>query len=274
MDLTAHQLAQRARAAAARPLRLSLVVPIFNEVENLPVLHARVARALGEQDDWELLLVDDGSTDGSGAAIRKLVEDDARVRGVFFARNRGQSVATCAGIELAAGELIATMDGDLQNDPEDLAALVRALPGHDAVVGRRKKRNDNFVRRASSRIANWIRNTISGDSIQDTGCALKVFRAEAVRSIPFFRGSHRFLPTLLRYHGFSVIEQDVSHHARVAGTSKYGVWNRALPAFLDLLAVRWMKSRVVKIPLDTYTPARTSGEARSRPESERVRGPA
>jgi len=240
-------------AAAARTTpggrELSLVAPVFDEEENLRPLYQRVLAVFGDGPDWELVLVDDGSRDGSAEVLRELARTDGRVVGVFFARNRGQSAAMAAGVHLARGRLIATLDADLQNDPADLPAMIGLLGQHDAVVGYRQKRNDNWVKRASSRIANGIRNRLSGDSIRDTGCSLKVFRAEAVRSIPWFDGMHRFLPTLLRYQGYSVLEHPVSHHARRAGLSKYGVGNRALRAFRDLLAVRWMRSRLLRFPI-------------------------
>ena len=151
--------------------------------------------------------------------------------------------------QLARGRLIATLDADMQNDPVDLPAMIAKLPGHDAVVGYRLKRNDDFVRRVSSRIANRIRNWISQDDIRDTGCSLKLFKASAIQAVPLFEGMHRFLPTLLRYHGFSVLEHPVSHHPRTSGISKYGVMNRAWRAFKDLLAVRWMRGRLIRLPI-------------------------
>jgi len=232
----------------ARP-RLSVVAPVYDEEDNLRPLWQQVADALGTHIAWELVLVDDGSRDTSAQLIRELNQEDPRVRGVFFAHNCGQTTAIAAGFDAARGELIATLDADLQNDPQDLNVLLAALGDNDAVVGYRQKRNDNFVRRASSRIANAIRNKLSGDSIRDTGCSLKLFRAEAIRSIALFEGMHRFLPTLLRFHGYTVIEQPVSHHPRVAGVSKYGIRNRAWRAFKDLLAVRWMRSRIIKPPV-------------------------
>jgi dolichol-phosphate mannosyltransferase len=232
---------------------LSLVAPVYDEEPNLRRLVARVREVFEGRTDWELVLVDDGSRDGSAALIAELAREEPRVRGVFFAHNCGQTTATKAGILHARAPLIATLDADLQNDPGDLPGMLAVLGEHDAVVGWRMKRNDTFVRRASSRIANAIRNRISGDTIRDTGCALKVFRAEAIRSIPLFEGMHRFLPTLLRFHGYSVIEHPVSHHPRTAGVSKYGIANRAWKAFKDLLAVRWMRTRIVKMPLVTET---------------------
>ena len=236
-------------ARQAQACDLSLVAPVFNEEGNLRRLHARVLEIFGATTDWELLLVDDGSVDGSTELIAQLITEDPRVVGVFFARNCGQTAAIAAGIHMARGQIIATLDADMQNDPVDLPTMIARLEGHDAVVGYRLKRNDNFVRRMSSKIANGIRNWISKDTIRDTGCSLKVFRAEAVQALPLFEGMHRFLPTLLRYHGFSVIEHPVSHHPRTAGVSKYGVSNRAWRAFKDLLAVRWMRGRLIRLPI-------------------------
>ena len=243
-DFEAKQRARREQAC-----ELSLIAPVFDEALNLRRLVARVKEVFGAATDWELLLVDDGSRDGSADLIRELAREDPRVVGVFFAHNCGQTAATAAGIHLARGNLIATLDADMQNDPIDLREMIARIPGHDAVVGFRLKRNDNFVRRASSRIANAIRNWISHDRIRDTGCSLKVFRARAIQAMPLFEGMHRFLPTLLRYHGFTVVEHGVSHHPRTAGTSKYGVMNRAWRAFKDLLAVRWMRARLIKLPI-------------------------
>jgi glycosyltransferase involved in cell wall biosynthesis len=253
MPILPSQFAAALHSRLERPVELSLVAPVFNEEGNLERLHARVCEIFGAGDDWELVLVDDGSRDGSPKLIESLAARDPRVFGVFFAENRGQTAATAAGIHFARGRLIATLDADLQNDPADLPAMRAALDGNDAVVGYRMKRRDDFVRRASSRLANSIRNRLSHDRIRDTGCSLKLFRAEAIKSIPLFEGMHRFLPTLLRYHGFKVIEHPVSHHPRTAGASKYGVANRAWRAFKDLLAVRWMRTRLIRWPIREVT---------------------
>ena len=141
--------------------------------------------------------------------------------------------------------------------------MVAALGDHHAVVGHRVRRRDTWLKRASSRVANAVRNSISGDDIRDTGCSLKVFRADAIRTLPLFEGMHRFLPTLLRYHGFSVIEHGVSHRPRVAGISKYGVRNRAWRAFKDLLAVRWMRGRLLRLPLGSFPHHKTPGPGQS-----------
>lgn len=242
------QLARRF-ALPEPSLGLTLVAPVYDEEENVRPLYERVLEAMTGRDDWELVLVDDGSRDRSPALIRELTQQDPRVVGVFFERNCGQTAAMGTGIAVARGALIATLDSDLQNDPRDIPGMLEVLGESDAVVGYRLKRNDNWLRRVSSRIANGIRNKISGDEIRDTGCSLKVFRAEAIQAIPLFEGMHRFFPTLLRYHGFTVVEHPVSHHPRVAGTSKYGVMNRAWRAFKDLLAVRWMRGRLIRVPL-------------------------
>lgn len=242
--------------AVESTLELSLVAPVYNEVDNLRPLTERVAEVFAEHEDWEIVLVDDGSTDGSTALLAEMAAADPRVRPVYFAHNCGQTAAMAAGIASARGRLIATLDSDLQNDAGDLPGMIEALGEHDAVVGYRKRRQDNWLRRISSRLANSIRNSISGDSIRDTGCSLKVFRAEAIQSVALFEGMHRFFPTLLRYYGYSVVEHGVSHHPRVAGVSKYGVRNRAWRAFKDLLAVRWMRGRLIHLPISPTPPER------------------
>ena len=225
---------------------LSLVAPVFNEVENLRPLVARVREVLEGKLAWELVLVDDGSFDGSAALIRELAREDPRVRGVFHPENRGQTNATASGIHFARAPLLATLDADMQNDPLDLLEMRERLGANDAVVGYRVKRQDDWIRRFSSRFANGVRNRLTGDAIRDTGCSLKLFRTEAIRTIPLFEGMHRFLPTLMRMHGYQVVEHPVSHHPRVRGQSKYGVWNRAFRALRDLFAVRWMRARIIR----------------------------
>lgn len=225
---------------------LSLVVPAFEEESNLRPLFEKILAVFGTEEDLELVIVDDGSRDRTPDVIRELAERDARVVGVILALNCGQSAALAAGIHEARGRLVATLDADLQNDPADIPLLVERLGEYDAVVGYRATRRDSFVRRASSRIANWVRNRVSGDRIRDTGCSLKLFRSEALDAIPWFDGMHRFLPTLLRYQGYRVLEVPVSHHPRHAGKSKYGIRNRAWRATKDLLAVRWMRARMIR----------------------------
>jgi glycosyltransferase involved in cell wall biosynthesis len=223
---------------------VSVVAPVYNEIESLePFVDELLAvlRPLGAA--FEIVLVDDGSRDGSAEKIAELARRDPEVRGVHFRANRGQTAAFDAGFKDARGAVVITIDADLQNDPHDIPALLAALDGHDAAVGYRAERRDNAVRRLSSKIANAIRNRISGDDIIDTGCSLKAFRRQALAPIKLYTGMHRFLPTLIRIEGGSVVQVPVGHRPRLRGVSKYGVWNRVFRSFVDLLAVRWMKTR-------------------------------
>jgi glycosyltransferase involved in cell wall biosynthesis len=225
---------------------LSVVVPVYDERDNLEPLVEELLAVLGPLGrTFEIVLVDDGSTDGSSDVIDGLVARGVGVRGLRFRDNRGQTAAFDAGFRHARGAVVVTLDADLQNDPRDIPRLLDALDGHTAAVGYRARRRDTWFRRAQSRIANRIRNRLSGDDIIDTGCSLKAFRRDALVRIKLFTGLHRFLPTLIRMDGGSVVQIPVGHRERHAGTSKYGIWNRAFRAFVDLLAVRWMKKRAL-----------------------------
>ena len=223
---------------------LSIVVPVFEEKDNLGPLVDEIAKALAPSGlTLEIILVDDGSKDGSAERIAALALSNPAVRGLHFRENRGQSAAFDAGFKAARGRYVVTMDADLQNDPRDIPALLDALEDDDAAVGFRTVRHDSWLRRVSAAIANAVRNRLSGDDIIDTGCSLKAFRAESLRGLKLYTGMHRFLPTLLRMEGFRVAQLPVGHRERKAGRSKYGVWNRVFRSFVDLLAVRWMKKR-------------------------------
>lgn len=239
-------------------LELSVVAPAFEELENVRPLATAVRDAL-RGIAWQLILVDDGSRDGTAQVIAELVHEDPRIVGVFHGTNLGQTSALASGIDRAEAPLIATLDADLQNDPRDLLRLLERIHDADAVVGYRERRNDDWLRRLSSRVGNRIRDWVTGDSVRDTGCALKLFRAEAIRSVALFEGMHRFLPTLVRWNGYRVLEVAVSHHPRVAGRSKYGVRNRAWRAAKDLLAVRWMRARLVPRGRGVLLAARRTG---------------
>jgi glycosyltransferase involved in cell wall biosynthesis len=221
---------------------LTIVAPVYNERDNLELLVAELDDAL-EAVDFEILLVDDGSNDGSSEMITSLAHDHPRVRGLHFKHNRGQTAAFDAGFRQARGRWIVTIDSDLQNDPRDIPTLLAALGDYDAAVGYRARRRDSWLRRISSTIANAVRNRLSGDDIIDTGCSLKAFRRECLASLKLYTGMHRFLPTLLRIEGYRVVQLPVNHRPRTRGTSKYGVWNRVFRSFIDLLAVRWMRKR-------------------------------
>jgi glycosyltransferase involved in cell wall biosynthesis len=227
------------------------VIPVYNEQDNVDPLYRElvpVMESIGKT--FELVLVDDGSTDGTRRSLRSLRTSDPRVRVVVLQRNSGQTAAMAAGFEAARGGIIVTLDADLQNDPRDIPLLLKELDQHDAAVGYRADRHDTWLRRASSIIANRVRNALSDDDIIDTGCSLKAYRREALARLPMYNGMHRFLPTLLRMDGFDVCQVKVGHRPRTAGRSKYNIRNRLLPSFLDLLAVRWMKRRRLRYRAD------------------------
>jgi glycosyltransferase involved in cell wall biosynthesis len=229
---------------------LSVCVPVYNEEENLPLLHAAIAKVFdANQIAGEIVLVDDGSKDGSWAQIEKLVALDPRVRGLKFKNNCGETAASDAGLRAARGTYVMTMDADLQNDPQDIPKFLEALAqGHDCVCGSRvatRGEGDKFIRVASSRIANWVRNKLSDEQISDAGCTYRAFRRECVGKLKLYRGLHRFIPTLLKMEGYTVAEIPVTNNPRLHGESKYGVWNRLFKSFRDLLAIRWMKSRLL-----------------------------
>jgi glycosyltransferase involved in cell wall biosynthesis len=225
-------------------IELSLVLPVHDEVESLPVLWPEVEQALWElAGPAEVIFVDDASTDGSTALIRDLVARDKRVRLLRFARHAGLTAAFLAGFGAARGRLVATMDTDLQNDPRDLAVLFAHLDGADAVTGWRRDRHDPWLKRMSSKVGNAVRNALTGDPVHDSASSLKIMRRECLAAIPPFQGMHRFIPTLLRIAGYRVLEVPVHHRARRFGRSKYGVRNRARSTFEDVLAVRWMMDR-------------------------------
>ena len=228
---------------------LSVVIPVFDEEESLPVLWPELRAVLTELGlSFEVVFVDDGSHDRSAEIVRALREDDARVRLVRLKTNAGEMAATDAGFKAARGRWVVTMDADLQNDPHDIPALLSHLDRWDAVTGWRVNRGegDSAVRRLSSRIANRVRNAISDETIEDSGCTFRAFRRDCLRELVLYRGFHRFIPTLLRMRGYRVIEVPVRNRPRRFGRSKYGVLNRVFVATVDLFVVRWMKSRMLR----------------------------
>jgi len=228
-------------------LDLSLVIPVYNEEANLSLLWSEIREVLDPAGlNYEIVFVDDGSRDRSAELIRGFRDQDARVRLVRFKANSGQTAATDAGFKAVRGRRVVTMDSDLQSDPHDIPLLLSHLDRWDAVTGWRTRRADSWIRRVSSRIANAVRNAISRDSIHDSGCTFRAFRRECLRGLTLYRGFHRFIPTLLRMQGYRVLEVPINHRPRRFGESKYGIGNRAVPAFLDLLAVRWMADRQLR----------------------------
>jgi dolichol-phosphate mannosyltransferase len=231
-------------------VEISFVVPCHNEQDNLRALVTAIREATDPlKRTYEIVITDDFSSDNSWTVLKELAAADARVRGLRFAFNSGQSAALWAGMKAARGKYIITLDADLQNDPQDAPKLLEALKHFDCVCGTRieaRKHGDGFVRIASSRIANWVRNKLSGENISDAGCCYRAFKRECIADLKFFKGMHRFLPTLFKIEGFTVTEIPVRHNPRSAGQSHYGVWNRLFASFYDLLAVRWMKKRMFK----------------------------
>ncbi|MDB5298008.1 MAG: glycosyl transferase family 2 [Phycisphaerales bacterium] len=229
---------------------LSLVIPCYNEQESVPTLLTRVSTALAPVGrPFEVVLVDDGSTDDTPRLLAEGMRQYPWLRVLRMARNGGQSAAFEAGFAAARGDVIATIDADLQNDPEEIPRLLPLLDsdgGYDMITGWRKDRQDTNFRRWQSRQANRIRNWISQDTINDSASSLKVYRAHALKGLKLFNGSHRFFPALVKMRGYRVLETPVKHSARFAGTAKYGFSNRALRAFIDLIGVRWMKERYLR----------------------------
>jgi glycosyltransferase involved in cell wall biosynthesis len=226
---------------------LSLVVPCYNEQENIPALLEAIEKAfapLGKP--FEAVLVDDGSKDQTPQMLAEAKKTRPWLRVLRLTPNCGQSAAFEAGFAAAHGEVIATIDADLQNDPAEIPRLIPYLADHDMVTGWRKKRNDNALRLVQTKIANGVRNYISQETIADSASSLKVYKAPCVKGLKMWRGAHRFLPTLVKMRGFTCIEIPVSHHPRHAGTPKYPFGSRVFRATVDLLAVRWMKSRQLR----------------------------
>jgi dolichol-phosphate mannosyltransferase len=229
---------------------LSFVIPCYNEQDNLRALVKAIADSVTPlKRSYEIVVTDDGSKDNSWQVLKELAAADPRIRGLRFAYNCGQSAAMWAGMKSARGKIIVTLDADLQNDPQDLARLLEPIKDFDCVCGSRvaaRSKGDNFIRVASSRIANWVRNKLSGESISDAGCCYRAFKRECVDNLKFFKGMHRFLPTLFKIEGFTVTEVDVRTNPRLAGKSNYGIGNRLFASFYDLIAVRWMKKRMFR----------------------------
>jgi len=230
---------------------LSLVIPAYNEQESIPALLTRVGDALGRLGrPFEVIIIDDGSTDQTPHLLNDALAICSWLRVLRLRRNSGQSAAFDAGFRAARGQVIATIDADLQNDPEEIPRLLPLLEKCDMVTGWRKDRADTPSRRMQTRIANRIRNWLTSETIEDSASSLKIYKRQCLQGLQLFNGLHRFLPTLVKMRGFRVMEVPVKHSQRFAGTAKYGLRNRAFRAFLDALAVRWMKSRFIRYEVD------------------------
>ncbi len=252
-------------------LQLSVVIPCYQEADNIPILADELARAGLLQAGTEVVFVDDGSTDGTWDAIQACVARHPTLRGVRLPRNFGQSAALLAGLRAAGGAVMAMMDGDLQSDPADIPRLVAALGDADCVCGYREKRRDSWSRRAGSRLANRVRNLVTRDGVRDTGCSLKVFRRACADDLPPLNGVHRFIPAYLKLHGRRIVEVPVHHRARMHGRSKYTNLKRLPVTIVDLLGFWWYRQRHARIHAALQAGAAPAGGAASaaRAEAER-----
>lgn len=223
---------------------LSIIIPLYNEEASVAPLYNAVDQAVNKLNlDYEILFVDDGSKDNTLQVAQQLVDRDRRLRIIKFRRNYGQTPAMAAGIDHARGKVLVTMDGDLQNDPDDIPMLLQKLEeGYDIVVGWRHNRQDKLItRKIPSRIANWIIGKITGVPIKDNGCSLKAYRASVIKNIPLYSEMHRFIPAMTSLAGTRIAEVKVRHHARQFGKSKYGL-SRIYKVLIDLLAIKTILS--------------------------------
>jgi glycosyltransferase involved in cell wall biosynthesis len=231
--------------------RFSAVIPAYNEEENiLPLLEELVPAMEAIPGGYEIIIVDDGSTDGTRARLEAAKGDWPALRVLRMKANAGQSAAFVAGFDAAHGEIVITLDADLQNNPADIPRLVSHLDEFDVVCGIRRKRRDSWLRRMSSSTARRVRQSVLKDSIADVGCSIRAFRKQHAVELPRFDGMHRFIPVFLEWQGLSIHQVDVDHRPRSAGTSKYGVWNRLPATLADLMAVRWLKSRRINYEIE------------------------
>lgn len=223
---------------------LSVVVPLYNEEQNVPILIDRIVKELSKHNyDFEILCVDDGSSDQTFEVLKNLAADDNRVKVIKFRKNYGQTPAMSAGIQHSNGDVIITMDGDLQNDPSDIATLVAKISeGYDIVVGWRFKRQDKLVsRKIPSMVANWIIGKVTGVPIKDNGCSLKAYRSEIIKNVPLYSEMHRFIPAMASITGSRIAQVRVKHHARQFGESKYGL-SRVYKVIIDLMTIKMISS--------------------------------
>lgn len=250
---------------SARPPGISLIIPCHNEGENVDPLLEQLLEILPSLGaEWELLFVDDASTDDTVDRLRRWFGRVPQLRLLRHARKSGQSACLWTGFQRARGEVLVTMDGDLQNDPADIPRLLERLETCDMVCAVRVNRRDGAWRRFTSRIANWYRRTMLGDRFRDTGCIFRAFHRKALEGVPPFRGFHRFLPTLCVMNGFRVVEIPAQHRPRERGVSKYGTVNRMWAGIYDTFGMLWYRKR--RLPMDRFL-GEESGAQKSDPES-------
>jgi len=232
-------------------IKYSVVIPLKNEEDNIADLIQELEPIMeGLKQPWELLCIDDGSTDTTLSVLQELAEQKPYLRILVFDRNYGQSCAFDAGFRNAKGEWIITLDGDRQNDPTDIPRLIAETKSHDLICGSRINRRDPWHKKLTSRLANFIRSRLCHDHVHDTGCSLKVYRRSCFDHIKMYKGMHRFLPALFKIENLRIIEIPVNHRERVKGQTKYNLFNRSFNTIADLLAVRWMMKRHINYKID------------------------
>ena len=227
---------------------ISIIIPIYNEKQNIPILNEKIKKTMKRiKKPYEIIFINDGSEDGSEVILDNIAKNDKKVKVIHFKKNFGQTAAMMAGIDFAVGDIIIPMDGDLQNDPEDIPKLLKKIrEGYDVVSGWRKDRKDNLIRRnLPSRIANWFISWISGVHLRDYGCSLKAYKQGVIKGIKLYGEMHRFIPIYASWHGAKVIEIPVVHHPRKYGKSKYGI-NRTFKVILDLIVIKFLEKYAQK----------------------------
>lgn len=233
-------------------IKFSVVIPLKNEEDNVVDLIDELEPVMnGLQQPWELICIEDGSTDRTRAILQEKAAHKPYLKLILFSQNYGQSSAFDAGFKAACGEFVITLDGDRQNDPADIPKLVQAIEECDLVCGQRVQRQDPWSKRLTSRLANAIRSRLCQDYVQDTGCSLKIYRTACLRQIKMYQGMHRFLPALFSIEGLRIKEVPVNHRPRTKGVTKYNVFNRSFNTIVDMLAVCWMRKRQLKYQVET-----------------------
>ncbi len=234
--------------------RISVVIPLYNEEENVEELHRRLTSVLSAQNfDYEIIYVDDGSTDSTLPLLKRIASEDGHVLVLSLRRNFGQTAAFAAGFDFARGDVIVTMDGDLQNDPKDIPRLLEEIDNCDLVSGWRKDRKDPFLtRRLPSMMANWLISKVTGVELHDYGCSLKAYRRDVIKNLNLYGEMHRFIPAVASWYGVRVKEVVTTHHPRLRGKSKYGM-SRTIKVLLDLITVKFLQSFSTK-PIQFFGP--------------------
>jgi len=235
-------------------MTLSVIIPLYNEEENLPLLYEKLKEYLESlKKEYEILFVDDGSADRTLSILEEIQAKDNRVVVLSLRRNFGQTAAFAAGFDFARGDIVVTMDGDLQNDPVDISKLLELIKDHDLVSGWRKKRKDPFFsRRLPSLVANWLISKVTGVKLHDYGCSLKAYRRDVIKNLKLYGEMHRFIPAVASWYGVRIAEVEVAHHPRLKGRSKYGI-SRTLKVVLDLITVKFLQSFSTK-PIQFFGP--------------------